>query len=58
MQQQDSRTAHEIAIEAKRDGSVMKSIAFLTMVFLPGTAVAVSFHSLQTLPSLTRRSNH
>jgi hypothetical protein len=36
MQQQISR-------ETKRDSSAMKSISLLTMVFLPATAIAVSF---------------
>jgi len=36
----DSR---EIAAAAKRDSSAMKGIAFLTMVFLPGTYTAVRF---------------
>jgi hypothetical protein len=32
----------QIAIEAKRDSSAMKTIAVLGMFFLPGTFVAVS----------------
>lgn len=38
----------QIAISTKKDGSRMKSIALLTMVFLPATFVAVSpgFHKL------------
>jgi hypothetical protein len=31
----------DIALETKRDGSQMKSIALLTMIFLPATFVAV-----------------
>lgn len=38
----DSR---EIAAASKRDSSAMKGIAFLTMVFLPGTYIAVSIRS-------------
>ena len=32
-----------IALSSKKDSSQMKSIALLTMVFLPGTFMAVSF---------------
>lgn len=39
---QDSTTMKTIAIAAKRDSSAMKTIAVLTMVFLPGTFVAVN----------------
>ena len=48
MQQEDSSTSRSIAIDSRklaeastRDSSSMKAIAVLTMVFLPGTAVAV-----------------
>ena len=41
MGRQDSQTNIEIASTAKRDGSQMKSIAVVTMTFLPGTFVAV-----------------
>ncbi|KAI9773483.1 MAG: hypothetical protein M1835_006160 [Candelina submexicana] len=47
--QNDSRTnisvaeaSRQIAIETKRDSNAMKTIAALTMIFLPGTFVAVS----------------
>jgi hypothetical protein len=33
-----------IATEGKRDSSSMKTIAAVTMVFLPGTFVAVRIH--------------
>jgi hypothetical protein len=33
----------QIARETKRDSSAMKSISLLTMIFLPATAIAVSF---------------
>jgi hypothetical protein len=36
-----SQSNLEIASTAKRDGSQMKSIAVMTMTFLPGTFVAV-----------------
>lgn len=32
----------QIAMATKRDSSAMKTIALLTMIFLPGTFVAVS----------------
>lgn len=35
----------EVAAASKRDSSAMKTIAVLTMIFLPGTFVSVS-HSL------------
>jgi hypothetical protein len=40
--QHDSRTAVEIGQAAKDDSSSMKTIAVLTLVFLPGTAISVS----------------
>lgn len=43
MQQRDGKINYAIALEARRDTSAMKSIAMLTFIFLPGTAVAVSF---------------
>lgn len=39
----DSR---QISVASKRDSTAMKGIAVLTMVFLPGTFVAVSRSSL------------
>ncbi|KAK8054912.1 hypothetical protein PG993_000139 [Apiospora rasikravindrae] len=36
----------KVALSSKRDSMAMKTVALLTMVFLPGTFVAVSFHSL------------
>ncbi|OAG11001.1 uncharacterized protein CC84DRAFT_1238264 [Paraphaeosphaeria sporulosa] len=41
--QQDSSTSTTIAREAKADGSAMRTIATLTMVFLPGTFVSSVF---------------
>ncbi|OCL06824.1 hypothetical protein AOQ84DRAFT_410114 [Glonium stellatum] len=50
MQQRDSRISQniveqstKIAVASKRDSSAMKAIAVLTMLFLPGTAVASIF---------------
>lgn len=39
----DSDTMKQIAFETKKDSSAMKTIALLTMFFLLGTFVAVSF---------------
>jgi hypothetical protein len=41
MSQKDALVNIEIATETKRDSSAMKTIAVLTMVFLPGTFIAV-----------------
>jgi cytochrome c biogenesis protein CcdA len=41
--QQDSATGTTIAREAKADGSSMRVIATLTMVFLPGTFMSSVF---------------
>jgi hypothetical protein len=38
-----TKTNMDIALETKRDGSQMKSIALLTMIFLPATFVATLF---------------
>ena len=46
-----------IARAAKRDSQFMKSIAVLTMVFLPGTFVTVSASSF-TQKTLQGRANH
>jgi hypothetical protein len=35
-------SSRRIAMDAKKDSSMMKSIALLTMVFLPATFLAVS----------------
>lgn len=42
--QQNQRNSHLVALEGKRDSSSMKTIAAVTMVFLPGTFVAVRMH--------------
>jgi len=47
--QQDSAVNVKIASKALEDSSSMKTIAALTMVFLPGTFVAVSLHTLHTI---------
>jgi Mg2+ and Co2+ transporter CorA len=41
--QQDATTSTAIAEEAKADGAAMKTIAALTMLFLPGTFLASVF---------------
>lgn len=38
-----ARASRAIAVASKRDSSAMKSLALLTMVFLPGTAIASFF---------------
>jgi hypothetical protein len=35
--------AHKNAIESKKDGSAMKTVAIMGMVFLPAAVIAVSF---------------
>lgn len=40
-----------IADHTKKDGSQMKSISLLGMVFLPGTFLAVSYNTLRFLHS-------
>lgn len=50
----DKEQAHtkanmEIALATKKDGSQMKSIAILTMIFLPATFVAVRRRYLERL---------
>ncbi|KAL9032788.1 MAG: hypothetical protein Q9214_007811 [Letrouitia sp. 1 TL-2023] len=62
MQQQDSGVNRSIALDSKKvaeasrsDSSSMKTIAALTMFFLPGTAIAVIrllFHNFMLSPSL------
>ena len=39
---EDSQVMRTIAIESKKDSSAMKTIAILTMLFLPGTFLAVT----------------
>jgi hypothetical protein len=46
MQQRDSRTNIDIADETRRDSSAMKSLALITTIFLPTTALAVRHFSL------------
>ena len=48
----DSRVMKDVALDSKRiaeatrlDSSAMKTIGILTMIFLPGTAIAVSIPS-------------
>ncbi len=36
-----ANSTRDIAMESRRDASAMKTIAILTLVFLPGTYVAV-----------------
>jgi hypothetical protein len=40
-----ARSARQIAEATMRDSAAMRTIAVLTMLFLPGTAVAVSGNS-------------
>jgi len=42
MQHHDNVNSKTIAEEAKKDGSAMKSLALVTTIFLPTTAIAVS----------------
>jgi hypothetical protein len=42
MAQKDSKVMMELAADSKRDSSAMKTISILSMLFLPGTFVAVS----------------
>jgi hypothetical protein len=52
----NARIAEEsklIAAEARKDSSSMKTIAALTMVFLPGAFIAVSSVSIPTVSGLT-----
>ncbi len=41
MQQRDSRTNIDISEETRKDSSAMKSLALITTIFLPTTALAV-----------------
>jgi hypothetical protein len=54
--QQDSAANVDIAIKMAHDGSSIKAITILTMIFLPGTFVAVCFaeylHIVNILNSL------
>ena len=51
----------EVALASQRDSTAMKAIALLTMVFLPGTYMAVSLYlslqSLQLTPQLDSLCN-
>ena len=40
-----ARATAQVAEEARQDSAAMKTIAVLTLTFLPGTAVAVSVSS-------------
>lgn len=42
----DAQVNYSIATAARMDGSQMKQISLLGMIFLPGTFLAVSYHSL------------
>lgn len=42
---EDSQVMRTIAIESKKDSSSMKTMAILTMLFLPGTFLAVSTYT-------------
>lgn len=44
--QEDVETSLKLAKDAKRDSSSMNVIALMTMIFLPGTFIAVSFFCL------------
>jgi Mg2+ and Co2+ transporter CorA len=37
-----AKSSQQIAVESRRDNASMKTIAVLTLIFLPGTFVAVS----------------
>jgi Mg2+ and Co2+ transporter CorA len=37
-----AKSSQQIAVESRRDNASMKTIAVLTLIFLPGTWVAVS----------------
>jgi hypothetical protein len=47
---QEAKYSSRIAISSKRDSSAMKAIAVLTMIFLPGTFVAVSLPASAETP--------
>ncbi|KAB5566743.1 hypothetical protein GE09DRAFT_745768 [Coniochaeta sp. 2T2.1] len=49
---QDTKATIQLAEAAKRDGSSMKTVAVMTMAFLPATFVATVF----AMPSLTANS--
>jgi hypothetical protein len=57
--QEDALNSIELAADMKRDSTSMTSIALLTMMFLPGTFIAVSFPSslLETTTSFTDARN-
>ena len=41
-----SRASKTLAMSSKRDSSAMKTLALLSMVFLPGTAIAVRIYNI------------
>jgi hypothetical protein len=43
--QKDNQINQQISAAARKDGAAMKSIAILTMCFLPATFIAVSQHN-------------
>jgi hypothetical protein len=45
-------SSRRIAMDAQKDSSIMKSIALLTMVFLPATFLAVSLVPIKSLSLL------
>jgi hypothetical protein len=57
--QEDALNSIELAADMKRDSTSMTSIALLTMMFLPGTFIAVRFPSfpLETATSFTDARN-
>ena len=48
--------SRRIAFETRRDSDAMKTIAALTMIFLPGTFVAVSTHGIDFFGKLLTHS--
>jgi hypothetical protein len=50
MQQRDSHTNIDIAEETRKDSSAMKSLALITTIFLPTTALAVSQNFVSSYP--------
>jgi Mg2+ and Co2+ transporter CorA len=51
-----AKVTKELAVASKRDSSAMKTIAVLTMVFLPGTFLAVSNHLYPNPLSKSRKT--
>ena len=63
--QQDNRInlsvaedSKKIAAAAKRDSSAMKTVSMLTLIFLPGTFVAVSCLTLLSTRKIIQESQH